>query len=59
MCIPQRRERNSQNNCINSNQILLNDKGQQVHMGAKPAINDCLVVLVIVSRFWTTAVLDF
>jgi len=31
-CIRKRREHNSRNYCINSNQMLLSNKGQQVHM---------------------------
>jgi len=48
VCIGKRRQRtnNSRHNCIDSNQILLNDKDQPVHImgyaqGMKSAIYDC------------------
>ena len=49
LCIPTRREHNSPNYCIDSNQILLNDKDRQLFIvvcapGAKSAIYDCLAV---------------
>jgi len=50
MCTQTKRERNSQNNSIDFNQILLNEKDEQVHvMGrahrAKSVIYDGLAVL--------------
>ena len=49
MCIPKRRERNSLYYCIASNQILVSDEDQQVHIvgcgGAKSAVYCFLVGL--------------
>jgi len=55
MRIPKRRKHDSRNYCMDSNQILLNDKGQQVHRmlrtGGKSAICYCLEVDSVIIPF--------
>jgi len=44
VCIPKRLQRHSQNHCIDSDQILLNDEDHSgLRMRVKSADNDCPV----------------
>jgi len=46
VCIAKLRERNSQNYCVDSKQILFNDKDKQIHiMGCAPAAKSALRTL--------------